>query len=71
MQKIGIITTDMGFKVDRDTLQQDLDEKLDKNEYYNKQHDGSNLQDAITKVGVTQLLARIRNQKLQEKVEGY
>lgn len=49
-QKVAIMLSDLNFKVDKDNLQQDLDEKLDKAEYINRLSEGANLHDTVQKL---------------------
>lgn len=49
-QKVAIMQSDLNFKVDKDNLQQDLDEKLDKAEYINRLSEGANLYDTVQKL---------------------
>lgn len=50
-QLISILQTDITYKVDKDTFEQALEAKLDKEEFYSKMNDSPVNEDAFKKVG--------------------
>lgn len=69
LQKVSILQSDMNFKVDKDSHQLDLEDKLDRTEFQNRMSESNSLQDTIVKVDYnTKTLSR-KVKELEDALE--